>query len=569
MNGDTGQDLTQVTSRNYYHQKPRFLVQTVPVADVGPRRKAPFYFFFDHFDTGTGVLGWLLLNAVLAQVAVRNPILASLHGWLTVGVCMFLVLNSKRLIIAMSALCYASMNDTFWRMTHAGVPWETSKYLVIAMSVVILVRWIGRPQSGFCTAIMILLVPGALLGMQVLGVSTFKQTTSFVLMGMYVLAVGTMITRRLRVTWTEVKGLLWSMIGPVTAVASIAASSVAKLSLNSFNSIQSNNAAAGNFGANQVGAALGLGALFAFFIALQDNDWAIRILCFGLVTWFLAQSAITLSRGGLAAVALGIALATPHLVLHDRLGLRFLIAITAVILMAGLFLLPQLDTFSGGAVNKRFHDTNSTERGQLAAIDMELFWHHPIFGVGVGVSDQYHRTDISAFALASHTEFSRLLAEHGILGLAVIICLLGLFAEAYKRQKNWFGRAFTIGLVGWVVMDLTVASTRNAMNTFVFALAMLAIDERVDTTIPDIDTEVFGKRNEHGELELLDPELADDLDDQIGHESADATARQELADRQATSKRLRRTYRSRLHPNIGSPISFDFDDRDSPPPGET
>jgi len=522
-------------SGSLYRTPPHWLIRSTRLEDSGPPTKPPVFFFFDRFNTSRSIAVWIGLHVVLGQLVKASPTLATVHGLGTAAICIYLALTSDRIMIVLAMMGYAACGDVLWRMTGAHVPWELSKYLVVVTSVIVLIRWIGRPRSGFATAIMILLLPALVPTIQPFGLSHFRDRFSFVLLGLFALAVSSMVTRRLRCDWEEIRVLLWGMLGPIITVTSIAASAVSKLNVSAFKSIQSNTAASGGFGANQVSSILGLGTLLCLYIALQDNNWVNRLMCIALGSWCLGQCVITLSRGGMANVALAVLLAAPHLLLHEKLGLRLLVGFTMLAMVVGLVVLPRLDALSGGAVQKRFKDGNTTERGQLAGIDMELFASHPVFGVGVGVSDKSHRIGVDGSALASHTEFTRLLAEHGLFGIGVILSMLGLAIEAYRRQTNWFGRAWTVSLVGWTAMDLTHASTRNAINGFVFAMAMFAIDEHSDHEVePDL-----------GPV----PERSD-----AAEPSPDSTARQLL------SQDVHRAHRAYSRPNRGSSITFDLPD---------
>ena len=520
-------------SGSLYRSSPRWLIRSTRLEDSGPPTKPPVFFFFDRFNTSRSIVVWIGLHVVLGQLVKASPTAATVHGLATAAICIYLALTSDRIMIVLAMMGYAACGDVLWRMTNAHVPWELSKYLVLATSVIVLIRWIGRPRSGFATAIMILLLPALVPTIQTYGLSQLRDRFAFILLGLFALATASMVTRRLRCQWEEIRVLLWGMLGPIIAVASIAASAVSKLNVNAFKSIQSNTAASGGFGANQVSSLLGLGTLLCLYIALQDQNWVNRLMCLALGSWCLGQCVITLSRGGMANVALAVLLAAPHLLLHDKLGLRLVVGFTILAMIVGLVVLPRLDSLSGGAVQRRFKDGNTTERGQLAAIDMKLFADHPVFGVGVGVSDKSHRIGVGGAALASHTEFTRLLAEHGLLGIGAILCMIGLAIEAYRRQTNWFGRAWTVSLVGWTAMDLSHASTRNAINGFVFAMAMFAIDERSDH---DVEPEMG-----------LGPEPAAPADGPragapFGHD-------------------VHRAHRAYSRPNRGTPITFDLPDR--------
>ena len=66
--------------------------------------------------------------------------------------------------------------------------------------------------------------------------------------------------------------------------------------------------------------------------------------------------------------------------------------------------------------------SDTTGREDIARADLEVWFDNPVLGVGPGVAKEYRAATFGR-AAAAHTEFTRLLAEHGILGLVALIIL--------------------------------------------------------------------------------------------------------------------------------------------------
>jgi hypothetical protein len=147
------------------------------------------------------------------------------------------------------------------------------------------------------------------------------------------------------------------------------------------------------------------------------------------------------------------------------------------ILLGGLFVFavfPALDNFTGGKLKERFEDTGTSNRVEIAQTDVELFLEHPIAGTGVGLGYQYRR-QMTGSGSASHTEFSRLLSEHGIFGVVALITLVVMALINIRRQKSIMGRALIAGVSMWCVLFMVNAGMRLAAPSFLWGLTFITI----------------------------------------------------------------------------------------------
>ena len=124
-------------------------------------------------------------------------------------------------------------------------------------------------------------------------------------------------------------------------------------------------------------------------------------------------------------------------------------------------ILPRLDAFTGGALTKRFSNTDLTNRDQIVLEDFRIFLEHPLTGVGVGQGKE-HREG----GAAEHTEFSRLLAEHGLMGLLAFLCFLLMLVGNLRRARSNPARALVVGTMGWSVGFMLGTSMRLVAPSF-------------------------------------------------------------------------------------------------------
>jgi O-antigen ligase len=140
-------------------------------------------------------------------------------------------------------------------------------------------------------------------------------------------------------------------------------------------------------------------------------------------------------------------------------------------LLVNFVLLPQLDEFTKGALTKRLINTKLTGRDKLALADLKAFEENPLFGVGPGQAVAYHQkfSPHSSQATA-HTEFSRLLAEHGVFGLLAMVLLIGIAVQNFRKAKSPQGKALVVSMVSWSFIFMTAAAMRLVAPSFCFGL---------------------------------------------------------------------------------------------------
>lgn len=116
-------------------------------------------------------------------------------------------------------------------------------------------------------------------------------------------------------------------------------------------------------------------------------------------------------------------------------------------------------------------NTLTTNRYNIMIGDLVTFSQNPLFGVEVGRSREYR---IESEKQYSHVEFSRLLAEHGIIGLgAIIVILEGLF-----RTRNGISNHVKFSL--YLVAFLTTfhGATRTSLPLLMMLIPLVKIDKK-------------------------------------------------------------------------------------------
>ncbi|MGL4518493.1 MAG: O-antigen ligase family protein, partial [Phocaeicola sp.] len=135
---------------------------------------------------------------------------------------------------------------------------------------------------------------------------------------------------------------------------------------------------------------------------------------------------------------------------------------------------------TSGLLDKRYANQDAagrekksvlTGREVLIESELKMFFENPILGIGVGKNKELRQSQTGIEA-ASHNEITRMLAEHGTLGVVCLLILLltPLYRFAVDRQ-NVLALSF---FVFWL-LTINHAAMRLAAPTFIYALSLLKV----------------------------------------------------------------------------------------------
>jgi O-antigen ligase len=210
-----------------------------------------------------------------------------------------------------------------------------------------------------------------------------------------------------------------------------------------------------------------------FFIGRPQGFASLMIL--GLSVLFVVQSALTFSRGGLYNILVSLPVAFSFFIRYGSHTRRQVFVFLLALVFVVLAFADNLNNYTNGLLFDRFQSTFATGRVELIQADLQVWQQNPIIGVGVGVSSLYHFS-IGNYLVASHTEYSRLLAEHGLFGLISLFILAIILAKAFFRLSSDLSRGAFVGLVLWSLMEMTHSAMRIAAISIVLALPLAFMD---------------------------------------------------------------------------------------------
>lgn len=454
-------------------------VESTVVSTAPPRRSSQSPHGSERSDRVLAVPTVLMvvgLHVLLGIGGALSPHVATLHAALTIVFSLGVMFFTSRPDLVIAVAVYGGVCDVYWRMTDSRAPWELSKYLLTLGALVLLARFVRHFSSWLIpTAFLLVLVPGMLFTAFAEDLWFARDQISGVTMGVVAFGLAALAFRQVVADQADAWNLGWIILGPLIATLSVVTFSILTHPDIDF-SDESNSIASGGFGPNQVSAALGLTILVCILMAFLT--WARRLwpVLAGISAWALWAAFLTFSRGGLYSLVL--AGGAMLLVSASTRGARVRSIITLVVVAVTLVVIFSVaNDFTGNALRTRYEDAGTTGRSTIAELDVQVFYAHPLLGVGVGRAAEFRGSGHLA-TNSAHTEYTRLLAEHGVLGVAAIGLLITMVVQAYRRSMCRWNRLTVVALSVWSLTIMLHAATRIGAVSVVLALAQIRVEER-------------------------------------------------------------------------------------------
>lgn len=418
------------------------------------------------------LLLFLGLHAPMAIVLRSLSDVPRFHALGVLGLGVWWATLGRRPAWAVAAAAYIAGAEILWRMTGTGLFWEFGKY---GASLILLLVFLRLPthKTTYWGALLylVLLVPSALITLQELGPTLARDAISFNLSGPFSLAVAVLLFSSVQAAGIDLELIVFSLLAPTLGVLAVCTYATLTAGAIRFYA-ESNYVTSGGFGPNQVSALLGMGALLSLLLALQSGQAWRRAAFVGLTLWFLVQGVLTFSRGGVINAVICIGFLLIHLVRQPRVRVMALAVLVLFTFLGTAVIFPRLNEYTGGALQERYSSTAVGMRQTLMEEELELWRENPVLGVGPGMS-KYYRAGLLGMEVASHTEFTRLLSEHGTFGLVALLVLVATAGLAYLRAPSSLEKAWVSALSGWTFIEMSHSAMRIMAISFLFGLAMV------------------------------------------------------------------------------------------------
>ena len=430
----------------------------------------------------------LYLNLILFHVGIGFlvfvfPFFSKIYGYAIFIVGTFYIIkkqnkNHEALIVA----AYVVGSEVFLRMTGGNPLYEISKYGVIAFIL------LGMYFSGFSRnavpywIFLLLLVPSVVLTTFVLDFDTnLKNSIAFNISGPACLGIASIYTFGRKISLDQMNTILLSMAFPIISCTVYLIFYTPNIR-DVVTGTQSNFETSGGFGPNQVATVLGLG-MFIFFSRIIFESKTKYLLIINLIVALNIsyRGIVTFSRGGMITGLLMIILLLFFLYtktnFNGRVKLNYLIVMVSIAMMA-TWAYSSFQT--GGLIDKRYANQDAAGRVKVSRLsgrekvakdEIDLFLKNPIFGVGVGKGVEVRKAETGDGTL-SHDEITRMLAEHGTLGIFGLLILF--FTPLFLYIENKFNM-YLLCFVAFWFLTINHAAMRTAAPAFVYSLSLLNV----------------------------------------------------------------------------------------------
>jgi hypothetical protein len=411
------------------------------------------------------------------------PFISKIYGYaIFIFGTLYVIKTQNKNNEALMAAAYIVGSEVFLRMTHGNPLYEISKYGVMVFI------FIGMYFSGFSKGatpywiFLLLLVPSVVLSSFVLDFETdIKNAIAFNISGPVCLAVASLYTFRRKISLDQMNTILLSMGLPIVTCMTYLTFYTPNIR-DVITSTQSSYEASGGFGPNQVATILGLG-MFIFFsrIILESKTKYMLIINLIVALNISYRGIVTFSRGGMITGLLMIILLLLFLYSKSnytgRVKLNYLIVLVSIAMVTTW---GYTSFQTGGLIDKRYANQDAagrtkeskfTGREEVAKGEIDVFLDNPIFGVGVGKGVEVRLAETGDGTL-SHDEITRMLAEHGALGIAGLLILF--FTPLFLYIENKFNM-FLLCFVAFWFFTINHAAMRTAAPAFVYSLSLINI----------------------------------------------------------------------------------------------
>lgn len=394
----------------------------------------------------------------------------------------FIIRNKNKNEEALYAAAYIVGAEVLMRMTGGNLLYEIGKYGVV---IFILIGMFFKGFSKNAIAYwfyLVLLIPGVIIAITDLDYDeNLRKSITFNISGPLALGIGALYTYQRKVSAKQINEILLCIGLPIiscTVYLFFYAPDLKAVITGTESSFETS----GGFGPNQVATMLGLG-LFIFFSRMlfssRNSIFLIINATIAIVVGF--RGLVTFSRGGMITgiVMLAVLIMVTYFKVNTRGKTKVSGMIVFIIIsIFGLFSYSAIQT-SGLITNRyanqdamgRVKESRLTGREDIMASEVAFFMRQPIFGVGVAMGAKL-RGDEDGRAVLSHNELTRMLAEHGSLGILAMVILLFTPLILYLDNGN---NLYIFCFLAFWLLTINHAAMRLAVPGFIYALALLKV----------------------------------------------------------------------------------------------
>lgn len=430
----------------------------------------------------------LFISAIIATATVSvHPIALLIGAWAFSYGLFKTVKNRNRNEEALLYAAFIVGAEIYFRMSFVGLPWEFGKIAVIILLLTGLFVEKKKKTFPLIMLLYILLLLPAFFVRDWDSLVQLKHDVMFNMSGQFSLIVAVFYCYKRNISDESL-----IQIGRVIIYGIFLMAIMVLVKSPYYGSIDygggSNFEASGGFGPNQVSVIFGLGIfIMGFFLIQNKHLFTSKSIDILLLIMFTLQGLFTLSRGGVIAGMVALIVGILALYFSNPKQVNKVLKINPLkiglitVVLIGAFW--QGDAISGGSIQKRYFNQDeygnqikedySTHRGEIVNIDFNTFLENWETGTGVGGSAFFRNAEAGISAV--HVEFSRILADHGILGLVALIIMLFFPIFIFFNLKDIKSKFLLSAFVALSLLTMSHNAMRLAVPGFFYGFGFMLV----------------------------------------------------------------------------------------------
>ena len=221
--------------------------------------------------------------------------------------------------------------------------------------------------------------------------------------------------------------------------------------------------------------------MFVFFLRLvlvSSNKYINTLNCI-LIGLLFHRALLTFSRGGIITGVLIILLLLISTSYNSDFKNRIITRTGLfIVLFTSVFFITSCKTndylikrYNNQSVFGLFTPKGNDGRPDLAFTEIKMFAENPILGVGAGLGSLERKLEFKTQG-CTHNEFTRMMAEQGILGVVSILILVIIPFQLYFGNKN---NVYFFSFYAFWFLTINHSAMRIAAPSFIYALTLLNV----------------------------------------------------------------------------------------------
>jgi len=433
---------------------------------------------------------YISFHLILGAILFFMPFLSTYIGLAIIvfSTRMILSQTNHNEVLPLLFSAYIVGIEILLRMCNSSLFWEFGKYAVIYFIILGFFRRVSKINFHMPIFVYFFFLLPSIINLPIDSFDIWRQDVAFNLAGPACLTILSLYLFNIRLTRDEIINVLFFSILPILSMSVFIILRMPDIQSYIFTPY-SDPLTSGGYGPNQVSTIFGF-IISGIFICqlLKKNITGSHLIDLLCLILFVGLGLITFSRGGLFAAIISIVIACSFYFFHDQRKIYFFFK-SILLLIATMATWLTIVSITEGAITKRYGFEgvaynerlvlDLTGRVEILKIDLEIYYNNFLTGVGPGQGKKL-RTQYGYGKMATaHTEYSRMLAEHGLLGLFALLIFIGLSIYYFFSSSPPDSKVIKILFGTLTLLTIFHSAMRIVMPCFAYALQFINLQDEV------------------------------------------------------------------------------------------